>query len=169
MSSLWEERVRSFDLQFLRQHLKGQYIKILIPQFCHLIGFSADIFKASPRIGCAPDGAGTFPPPAALCLQCIHEEKADDCLCSFDDLLQRFPLVPHGVPKLHLSEFSANPVQACVADSWIWPSSTPMKSCRSFFTGFFDPAQVFRFSSFKSYEGNTIMFQANKQTNQNLM
>lgn len=25
---LWEERVRSFDLQFLRQHLKGQYIKI---------------------------------------------------------------------------------------------------------------------------------------------
>lgn len=38
-----------------------------------------------------------------------------------------------------------------------------------FFTGFFDPAQVFRFSSFKSYEGNTIMFQANKQTNQNLM
>lgn len=110
-----------------------------------------------------------FSPPAALCLQCIHEEKADDCLCSFDDLLQRFPLVPHGVPKLHLSELSANPVQACVADSWIWPSSTPMKSCRSFFTGFFDPAQVFRFSSFKSYEGNTIMFQANKQTNQNLM
>lgn len=74
MSSLWEERVRPFDLQFLRQHLKGQYIKILIPQFCHLIGFSADIFKASPRIGCAPDGAGTFPPPQ-LCVYSVYMRR----------------------------------------------------------------------------------------------